>query len=156
MSSQPTSSSDDGTFVIRTICIIVVVILSVLWLKQCARDGKEWVVDTAHEVKAFFTPTATTTHPPQAASEYPIEGEGYATKTAKLKCWLDPYKSHTQPSGPARYRSVEDPSRFWDDTAGKEMESKSSAHYQDWLRMPVGRYTVEPLGDEPISFSWWQ
>jgi hypothetical protein len=87
-------------------------------------------------------------------SEFPVTGNGIAEKGFGLKCWLDPMKSYTRPSGPARYQSAENPAKFWDDTSGKEVESQSSTHYQAWLRMPAGRYVVYPLGDEPIIFFW--
>jgi len=83
--------------------------------------------------------------------EFPISGEGHATKEVGLKAWLDPEKTYTRPSRPARYVFVEDTDVFFDDKEGPV-----NTNHKDWKNMPSGKYLVYPLKGDRVYFRWWQ
>lgn len=85
--------------------------------------------------------------------DFPISGEGHATKEVGIKAYLDPLKTHTRPSGPAKYVFVEDESLFFNDTAGSRIDKTTN---NVWWEMPAGRYVIYPLGRDHIFFKWWQ
>ncbi len=82
--------------------------------------------------------------------EFPLSGEGHATKDVGLKAYLDPTRTHTRPSKDARYVFVEDPDVVFDDLVG------SNVNHQAWVDMPSGKYLVYPLSGDQIYFRWWQ
>ena len=100
-----------------------------------------------------------TTDEPTSLVEYPISGDGVATKVVGLRCWLDPSKTYVRPvcsqttptPAPARYVFAENLTIFFDDTGpGIDYNSKK------WQGMPAGRYFVYPLKDDMIYFRWSQ
>ncbi len=111
------------------------------------------------EKLAAEQPTATHPPAPTVAPEYPISGNGVATKSVGLKCWLDPRKTNVQPSkshdttvpAPARYVFVDDPRIFFNDTGPGIGYNK-----EVWWKMPAGKYLVYPLTEEEIHFHWWR
>ena len=87
--------------------------------------------------------------------EFPVSGEGHATKTNGVRAWLDPIRTSVFPSQPARYVFVEDTVVFFDDTEGARVDR--TPHHQVWLDMPAGRYIIYPLGNrDRIFVRWWQ
>lgn len=84
--------------------------------------------------------------------EFPISGEGHATKQVGLKAWLDPTRTYTRPSRAVRYVFVEDTEVFFDDI-GPGINSNNN---KEWLNMPAGKYIVYPLKGDRIYFRWWQ
>jgi len=81
--------------------------------------------------------------------EFPRSGSGYATKTAGVKCWLDPMKSNVRPAEPVRYVVADHPSLFVDDHLDRRNDKK-------WWRMPAGRYIIYPLKEgEEVYVRWW-
>ena len=86
--------------------------------------------------------------------EFPTFGEGHATKTAPIKTWLDPKRTFTRPSGPARYVFAEDSSLFFDDVEGAKIDRTENRKI--WQDMPEGKYLVEPLDGGDIFFRWYQ
>ena len=96
------------------------------------------------------------THPPQQGvvvrippedPEYPHSGEGYATRVIGLKVWLDPGKSHTRSSGPARYVVENHRTMYYID----RMDGRDTG----FRSFPAGRYLVYPVGDGEVFFRWW-
>jgi len=83
-----------------------------------------------------------------ALPEFPQTGDGVATKAEPIKAWLDPNRTHTRPSGPARYVLVGHPSVF-----NEEIGTKNTAA---WRVMPAGEYLVYPIGTDEVYFHWWQ
>ena len=86
--------------------------------------------------------------------EYPTSGEGHATKTMPIKAYLDPKRTFTRPSGPARYVFAEDSSLFFDDVTGHVVDRTENRKI--WQDMPEGKYLVEPLHRGDIFFRWYQ
>ncbi len=89
--------------------------------------------------------------PTKLVAEFPITGEGHATKEIGLKAWLDPEKTYLRPSRPARYVFVEDTDVFFDDKEGPV-----NTNHKDWKNMPSGKYLVYPLKGDKVYFRWWQ
>lgn len=116
-------------------------------IRSCWEEAK-----TKAEAEAKATATAPAT--PPVVVEYPISGEGHATQDTPMKAYLDPKRTFTRPSGPARYIFVEDKSLYWDDLAGHR--ASTPAQQKEWEEMPAGRYDVYPLVAEDIFFRWYQ
>lgn len=95
------------------------------------------------------------TNPPPAkiTVEFPFSGEGHATKEAGIKAYLDPRRTFTRPSGPARYVFANDPVLFFDDTEGHKVDRTKNR--KAWQEMPEGNYIVYPLDRNRIWFKWW-
>ena len=100
-------------------------------------------------------------HPPQQRvlvptapedPEYARSGEGYAKKAIGLKVWLDPRKSYTRPSGPARYVVENHPTMYCDESVA----ATAQIDEKKWRGMPAGRYIVYPIGADEVFFRWWQ
>jgi|GEM_PF-5503928 len=93
--------------------------------------------------------------PPPAPPEYPRTGEGQATRAMPIKAWLDPLKTRTRPSRPARYVFALDTVLVFDDSAGAFVDK--SERRKVWWGMPAGRYLVIPLHakDQEMYFRWY-
>jgi|GEM_PF-4230941 len=87
----------------------------------------------------------------QVAVQFPVLGSGRATKEAPLQAYLDPRRTYTRPSGPARYVSLENPQIIFD-----EDEKPDPIRDQLYWQLPAGNYLVYPRGVEEIEFHWWQ
>lgn len=86
--------------------------------------------------------------------EYPLAGEGHAKAGVGIKAYLDPKRTYTRPSGPAKYVFAEDTSLFFDDVEGHVVDR--TPNRQKWQEMPEGKYIVYPLVRDDIYFKWWQ
>ena len=106
----------------------------------------------AEKVAAEAARTKATTA--SVVMEFPISGEGHARRGVGLKAYLDPQRSFTRPSGPAKYVFAEDTSLFFDDTEGAKVDL--TAHRKEWQQMPAGKYVIYPLDRDDIFFKWWQ
>ena len=88
------------------------------------------------------------------AAEFPISGEGHATRESPVKAWLDPAHSQIRPSRPERLCLAEDPAVCFNDTAGAD-QSKVRLIEQKWEEMPAGKYLIYPLRDSVVFVRWW-
>ena len=143
------SSKSMGSWV-ETLIIIAVAVCAPLWMKSC-------MVDVMGKI---FAPTPTTyiinnTPAPTRLLDFPKAGEGPAKRGVGLKAYINPQKTYTRPSGPAKYVLATNPDVFFNDTAGENLDHQNN---KQWWSMPAGEYFVYPLkeGVEEIYFRWWQ
>lgn len=158
---------DESQKVFRTLKTVLVVMAAIFllsflgsWVKSCsserkernAREAVEEAADRAAMTKAAAERAAAKEAEKRLSTdpEYPDQGEGFPTKDVPLKCWLDPRKTYTRPSGPARYCFEGVPDMCFEDTAGTRVETSSK-----WQAMPDGKYLVTPLKSDRIYFRWY-
>lgn len=139
--TEPYQSTPGWAWVVFWILAVTVGVGS---CKQSNEAKKTALENTRRAVAAIPAPVV----------EYPISGEGHATKEVGLKVWLDPMKTSTRTSRAARHVFVEDPAVFYehDEVTGEQPPEKK----KQWEMMPKGKYLVYPLTGDRIFFQWSQ
>lgn len=136
--------------ILVAICLILITIGLASNCNQKKAEEEARAKEAAAEYAATHpTPTPIATTQPPDDPEFPRSGSGYATKSAGVKCWLDPMKSNIRPVGPVRYAVADHPSLFVDDHLDRRNDRK-------WWRMPAGKYIIYPLKEgEEVYVRWW-
>ena len=140
----PTTTGVGGRAVLKWMFCGLAIMLAVWYAhaqyteaKERAEAEKAKAVQQAAEYARNHPPQQRVVVPaPPEDPEYARSGEGYATKAIGLKVWLDPRKSYTRPSGPARYVVENHPTMYFDDSAPGVQSN------QKWWGMPAGRYIM--------------
>src|SRR3989344_2882722 len=92
---------------------ILALALLIAWGARGCSDARH---EAAEEAQRVAQKAAAQILPP--VLEFPTSGEGHATKEVGLKAYLDPRRTFTRPSGPARYVFAKDTHLSFDDMEG--------------------------------------
>lgn len=150
-----------GTWIGVIAVLFIVVMVIVFSLASSSKATADNKAETEKKTKAVAAQVAAEEARNRAAREtaqlipedpdFPRKGERFATEDEPVKAWLDPRKSYTRPSGRgAKYCLEGHPSICFEDKAvGVQVNAT-------WQTFPAGRYLITPIGDDEISFRWWQ